>query len=561
MSVAPDIARPGELLGQDSKHRTITVSAGFVSLLVALWITALCNTAFWRSTLGAVGGLSLGTLPFLASLFFAILLVIHLGVCLLNWPVIGRPLLTVVLVLSAATSWFESSYGVLIDKTMLRNVLETDTREVAELLNAGLLLQVLFLGIVPAALLFRISLRRGQLWKELVRKFALAIVSLLGVLLIVVAFSRDYAGFLRNNRELRHTLTPTNLVGAAISNLKEVRPRVIEVVGADAKRSAAAVTRKPTLLVLVVGETARTANFSLAGYARETNPRLRAKNVLFYPRMFACGTSTATSLPCIFSALGQEEFSAARASRQEGLLDVISRAGIPVLWRDNNSGCKGACDRVELEDLSRLTTPGLCADGECRDEILLEGLQARLDQTSGDLVVVLHQKGSHGPAYFRRYPAEMGLFQPACGSAELADCGREEIFNAYDNSIRYTDLVLGRTIDLLEANAARFDTAMIYVSDHGESLGENGVYLHGLPYLIAPEEQTRVPLAIWLSDEMKRGAAIDEGCLEAGRNGSISHDWIFHSVLGILNVETSVYDPDLDLFRPCRDPTPGEEVR
>ena len=538
-----------------AKRGVMPISASLVSLIVALWVTALCNTAFWRSALGAVGGLSLHTLPFLGSLFFAILLVIHLGVCLLNWPVIGRPLLAVVLVVSAATSWFESSYGVLIDKTMLRNVFETDTREVAELLNAGLLLQVLFLGVVPALLLFRISTRPRRLSKELAHKLVLAIVSLIAIALIVVAFSRDYAGFLRNNRELRHALTPTNLVGAAISNLKETRPRVLEVVGADAKRSAAALGRKPALLVLVVGETARTANFSLAGYARDTNPRLRAKNVLFYPRMFACGTSTATSLPCIFSALGREEFSAARASRQEGLLDVIQRAGIPVLWRDNNSGCKGACDRVELEDLSRLTTPGLCADGECRDEILLEGLQERLDRTSGDLVVVLHQKGNHGPAYFRRYPEEMAIFQPACRSAELGDCSREEVVNAYDNAILYTDHVLGRTIDLLAANTARFDTAMIYVSDHGESLGENGVYLHGLPYLIAPEEQTRVPLAIWLSDEIKRDAAIDDGCLEAARAAPITHDSIFHSVLGILDVETSLYDPDLDLFRPCRGPT------
>ena len=538
-----------------AKRGVMPISASLVSLIVALWVTALCNTAFWRSALGAVGGLSLHTLPFLGSLFFANLLVIHLGVCLLNWPVIGRPLLAVVLVVSAATSWFESSYGVLIDKTMLRNVFETDTREVAELLNAGLLLQVLFLGVVPALLLFRISTRPRRLSKELAHKLVLAIVSLIAIALIVVAFSRDYAGFLRNNRELRHALTPTNLVGAAISNLKETRPRVLEVVGADAKRSAAALGRKPALLVLVVGETARTANFSLAGYARDTNPRLRAKNVLFYPRMFACGTSTATSLPCIFSALGREEFSAARASRQEGLLDVIQRAGIPVLWRDNNSGCKGACDRVELEDLSRLTTPGLCADGECRDEILLEGLQERLDRTSGDLVVVLHQKGNHGPAYFRRYPEEMAIFQPACRSAELGDCSREEVVNAYDNAILYTDHVLGRTIDLLAANTARFDTAMIYVSDHGESLGENGVYLHGLPYLIAPEEQTRVPLAIWLSDEIKRDAAIDDGCLEAARAAPITHDSIFHSVLGILDVETSLYDPDLDLFRPCRGPT------
>ena len=529
-----------------------------VSFAAALWITALCNTSFWRSAAQAVGGVSLETLPFLASLFVVVALGIGFILLLLDWPVVGRPVVAIVLITSSIAAWFESTYGVLIDKTMVRNVMETDPREVAELIGPSLIAQALLLGVIPAILLVRFAPRRRGVWKEIGAKSAWTAATLLAIVLILAGFGREYAGFLRNNRELRHALTPTNLFAAAWSYGSESAPRAIAPIGLDARVGPAARPHpRPALLLLVVGETARTANFSLAGYPRETNPALHRKNIVFYPHMFACGTSTATSLPCMFSDLGRGGFSSSKAEGREGLLDVVHHAGYPVLWRDNNSGCKGACDRIEFEDLSSLDIPGLCTGGECRDEILLRGLQERLDASSGDLVVVLHQKGSHGPAYFRRYPPEMEVFRPACRTAELARCTREEIANAYDNSIRYTDHVLAETISLLERNASRFDTAMLYVSDHGESLGENGVYLHGLPYIIAPQEQTNVPMIAWLSAGFLERSGLDADCVQASRTKQITHDGVFHSVLGLLDVETSVYRETLDVFQPCRSGVAG----
>lgn len=558
MSAGAESADVIGLVGARPTERRFVPRPWQVSLAAALWITALCNTSFWRSAARAVGGVSLSTLPFLASLFVVVALVIHLCLLILDWPVVGRFLIAIVMIASSIAAWFESTYGVLIDKTMLRNVMETDAREVGELLNPVLIAQAVLLGVIPAILLFRLAPGRRSLWKEAAAKIGWTLATLLAIVLVVTAFGRDYAGFLRNNRELRHALTPTNLFAAGWAYGRESAPDEVAPIGTDARLAPAARGhQRPALLVLVVGETARTANFSLAGYPRETNPELRDKSVVFYPHMFACGTSTATSLPCLFSALGRAGFSSSKAEGQEGLLDVVHHAGYPVLWRDNNSGCKGACDRVEFEDLSSLDVPGLCADGECRDEILLRGLQERLDETSGDLMVVLHQKGSHGPAYFRRYPPEMEVFRPACHTAELSRCTREEIANAYDNSIRYTDHVLAETIALLEQNAARFDVAMLYVSDHGESLGENGVYLHGLPYFIAPEAQTNVPMIAWMSGGFLERSGLDSGCLEASRTRRITHDGVFHSVLGLLDVETSVYRENLDIFQPCRSGVAG----
>ena len=183
------------------------------------------------------------------------------------------------------------------------------------------------------------------------------------------------------------------------------------------------------------------------------------------------------------------------------------------------------------------------------DEVLLRGLQARIDAFDRDGVIVLHMLGSHGPAYFKRYPPAFAVYQPECRTAELERCTREQIVNAYDNSIRYTEHVLSALIDLLERNGSALDIALLYVSDHGESLGEHGLYLHGMPYAIAPAEQTRVPMLMWLSPGHRE--RIDVDCMRRRAHLPTSHDNLYHSVLGLMRVQTSVYRSERDLFAPC----------
>jgi lipid A ethanolaminephosphotransferase len=228
---------------------------------------------------------------------------------------------------------------------------------------------------------------------------------------------------------------------------------------------------------------------------------------------------------------------------------VLARAGVKVLWRDNQSGCKGVCDGLPQEQLEH----SLCPEFECLDEQLLDGMDTLLRDAKGNMLLVLHQLGSHGPAYYRRYPASFERFKPACQTDDLRTCSQNEIVNAYDNSLLYTDFFLGRLIDFLERAQKTHDTAMLYVSDHGESLGEGGLYLHGMPYAIAPDEQTRVPFVLWMSQAFRTGFGVDEACLrnEAGRRNA-SHDQLFHSLLGIFGVGTTVYKRELDLFAPCR---------
>jgi len=249
----------------------------------------------------------------------------------------------------------------------------------------------------------------------------------------------------------------------------------------------------------------------------------------------------------MFSMLGRANYSDEKAKSHEGLLDVLQRAGVKVSWRDNQSGCKGVCDRIAHETLGPQSPEAQCQDGECLDESLLGGLQARIDQASGDTVLVLHMMGSHGPAYYKRYPREFAVFQPECTTSQLDQCSPAQLRNSYDNSLLYTDHVLARLIQLLRQNKSGRDIAMLYLSDHGESLGEGNFYLHGAPALIAPAYQTHVPALLWLSDRYPLNAA----CLRDKASQRYSQDYLFHSVLGLQQVRTDLYRAELDLFAAC----------
>lgn len=319
--------------------------------------------------------------------------------------------------------------------------------------------------------------------------------------------------------------------------------------GADAHIPAADQGRE--LIILVVGETARADRFSINGYARETSPQLQAAQAISFSNFRACGTSTAVSVPCMFSASGMADFDLKKEGTQENLLDVLRHAGINVLWLDNNSDSKGVAIRTPYQDYKTPERNPVC-DLECRDEGMLSKLQDYIDNhPTGDIFIVLHQMGNHGPAYYKRYPPEFEKFRPACKNNELGKCSTEEISNAYDNAILYTDHFLGKAIALLKQNDASFETGLFYVSDHGESLGENGLFLHGLPRAIAPDSQLLVPAIIWLGSGFRD---IDKPAMLKKRKDRFSHDNVFHTILGMMEIGTELYRPELDLLGCCKIP-------
>jgi lipid A ethanolaminephosphotransferase len=254
--------------------------------------------------------------------------------------------------------------------------------------------------------------------------------------------------------------------------------------------------------------------------------------------------------PVAYKTFGRDEADA------ENLLDVIQRAGLAVLWLDNQAGCKGVCDRVHSANVSRGAKSDRCPGGECYDEVMLDQLDQRLaalppEQRARGVVVVMHQMGSHGPAYFKRSPDAFKPFGPECRSTDLQDCSRDALVNAYDNSIVYTDHFLASVVRWLQGRQGEADTAMVYVSDHGESLGEANIYLHGLPNAIAPDVQKKVPWITWFSDQYVKRRELSRECVGKLKDSELSHANYFHSVLGLLDIETSAREASWDIYGRC----------
>lgn len=528
-------------------------------LIASLWLATVCNLPLWRQLL-QLPELANPRGLLLAGALLAIITAANAIVLgLLAWRRVLAPALVLWLLAAAAGAHFMLAFGVVIDATMMVNVLQTNPGEALDLLNLRLLLTLLVFGALPAWWLLRRPITYRPPLRQLLRN-GMVVAGALAVALLALALSfQVFASTMRNHTQLRYLINPLNSL-AALGNIatKPLRmdTRSLLPIGTDAQLGASyATTTRPPLVVLVLGETGRRGNFALNGYGRPTNPLLATQNVVSQTGTVSCGTNTAASVPCMFSALGREAFEA-RKNNYENLLDVLQRAGLAVLWVDNQAGCKGVCDRVPHADTGSSKAPAYCTDGECLDEVMLQGLDERLQaldpaRRARGTVVVLHQMGSHGPAYHRRSPADAKRFLPECTSNNLQDCSQQELVNAYDNTIVYTDRFLNSTIEWLKAHSSQAETAMVYVADHGESLGENNLYLHGLPYFVAPDVQKQVPWITWLSPGFEARRGTRSACLQQQRNLLLSHDNYFHSVLGLLDVHTSVYRPALDLYAAC----------
>ena len=523
-----------------------------VSVLFCTMLTLLYNSSLWTLIFTETHSQSLFFLSFFVFLVSAFNLL--LACICFKW--IQKPVLISIILVSAVVSYFMHDYGVVFDKNMIQNIVETDSHEALDLINISMLLHLALYGILPALIISRIRISYARPMQQLKRQILMATLSVITLVAAVLPFYKTYSSLFRNHREVRHLLVPSNVLYYGARYLSgaynESRQPLVHI-GLDAKRETIwDAQQKPVITILVVGETARAANFALNGYPRDTNPELQQQNIINFNQVTSCGTSTAVSLPCMFSDWNRSNYNGDHVQSRENVLDVIKRAGIDVVWRDNNSGCKGVCERINKQGTSGPETTITCLESECFDEMLLDNLDSYLAKNNGDTLIVLHQKGSHGPAYDKRYPDEFSIFKPTCKTGDLQRCSRQEIINAYDNSIRYTDYFLSKVINYLKAHEKRYTTAMLYVSDHGESLGEHNVFLHGLPYFLAPDEQKHVPMIIWLSPDYQAQFHISKKCLDDKSSQSFSHDNIYHSLLGLMAVSTGNYAQDMDIISPCQ---------
>ncbi|KHA75366.1 membrane protein [Pseudomonas chlororaphis] len=528
----------------------------WVTLIASAFLLIGCNVVLWQHLFEITAADSKGIAMRVA---FAVMILAAFNIVLtfLAFRPLLKPLLILIFLVSAGVAYFMGQYGVMIDAGMFRNFAETNATEVRDLLSLKLFAYILLLGVLPSFLLWKLPINYRRWHRELLSKVVVSVASAAVIGGVALANYQGLSSMFRNHHEIRLMLVPSNYIGASAGYLRE---QVVSAqqpfikIGEDAQRNPdVKLQSRKSLTVLVVGESARAENFGILGYDRDTTPKLdKEAGLIAFTDVHSCGTETAVSVPCMFSNMGRKDYDASKAKNEEGLLDVLKRAGIDVIWRDNQSGCKGTCDRVTLQDVSNLKDPALCANSECRDEILLQGLQSFIDHLDKDTVLVLHQMGSHGPEYFKRYPKEYEHFTPVCESNALNNCSRESIVNGYDNTLVYTDHVLSSLIDVLRSNQDKVDTAMLYLSDHGESLGEYNLFLHGTPYMLAPEQQKHVAMLAWFSDNYQKAYSVDTHCLQMSRDKPLSQDNLFHSMLGLLEVKSKVYQPDLDMFAGCR---------
>ncbi|AXX97752.1 phosphoethanolamine transferase [Profundibacter amoris] len=530
------------------------ISPVLLSIIVAAFIMAAYNNTFWGKAQRIFEGNTLHVALFGLAVFGLVLFII----ALFSGKWLQKPFLILLLMTGGVSSYYMDTMGVMIDRDMIQNVMTTTMQEGKHLITFGFVSHVVIYAIIPSLFVLLVKVKRPPFVKALIRNVILAVFAFVLFAGLLMANYKTFSSAIRNNKDLMGSFQPGAPLTSTIryaNMMLNTRDIVLQPRGEDAVKGPLIMTaQKPVLTVIMVGETARAQNFGLLGYERNTTPELESirDRITVFQDVSSCGTATATSLPCMFSRFGRSDYSYENGLANENLLDVLTHAGVNVEWYDNNTGDKGIAKRIGVNtSLTYLKDPVYCAVGECNDGIFMDVLKEKAATITQDTVLVFHMIGSHGPAYYLRYPKEYERFTPTCDKSELKDCSQDEIINTYDNTIAYTDHILAETIKFLQTQD-NVIPAMFYMSDHGESLGENGIYLHGTPYFMAPDTQTRVPMILWFSQAYNNAFGLDPACMDTRAKQPATHENMFHTILGMMDINTSERNPDLDVVSACR---------
>ncbi len=494
-------------------------------LLVSLFQLLFFHIPFFKFVIDNIDTASFLGIFLIISLITAVLVVNALVFYLLSSIsiILGKAVIICFLIANAAAIYFVYTYNAILDKTMVGNILNTDYGEARSFLSVGLILYLLLLGVLPAYFIIKTKIIRDTIKKTLLK----ASLTLLFIFVLVGANSKNFLWIDNHSTKLGALAMPWSYVVNTFryySAKSQENKKEILLPNATIKDS------KKSIVVLVIGESARSQNFSLYGYRKNTNPLLSKIDNLHAFNAISCATYTTAGVKCILEHTNSDKL-------YEILPNYLYRNNVEVIWRTTNWGqppihVKNFIDKNEL-------IKNCVGDACVYDEILLNGLQEQIASSKHDkILVVLHTSTSHGPTYNKKYPTKFEVFKPVCNSVELGKCTQEELINAYDNTIVYTDYLLANVIEMLKKQS-NFTSTMLFVSDHGESLGENNLYMHGLPVSIAPKEQFEIPFIVWMSDNTKT--------LKANKNLSQNH--VFHSVLNFLAIESPIYNEKMNIFK------------
>ena len=441
---------------------------------------------------------------------------------------------------NAAALYFMLSYGIEFDRAMIDSILNTDQREATELWHPKALFYLVAFGALPAALMFSAEIQMSRWYWRI--GGAVALLAALTAWLFATSFIWLWLDLYASQMG-RKVLPWSYLTATGRHYLRTALDTRVQSALPDAVFISENSSGKD-VVVLVIGEAVRAENFAYYGYKRDTNPFTSAKGVQALPAGRSCSTHTRGSAACILTHEGRN---ANAWTGHEPLPSYLTRHGVETIFRSNNTGVPPLMvDRRETaREIADNCKETNCPTGKL-DDSLNWGLAELLRKSEARRIFALiHQTGSHGPAYWTKYPAEFEHFTPVCETVQLVDCTREQLFNAYDNTLRYTDSLLADLIDQLES-LEDTNAVLIYVPDHGQSLGENGFFTHGSPQVIAPDEQRIIPFLVWMSDGFRESRGIGEAGLAIDQG--FPHDFPFHSVMGAFGMRSEVYKPEFDIF-------------
>ncbi len=533
------------------------LSLSKLPLILALYFTLVINISLSLELVKVIESTSAIHWGFVVSLPIFFVSTFYIIFQVFNWPGIAKPLYSLILMSSAVVSYAMFHYGVYVDYGMVENVFETNRNEIFSYVSWSSFLWVVLVGGVPT-----LALCFTELTVESKKNFALSkaegmMISIMIVGAVASIFYKDYVSIGRNHPYLKKMIIPTAYVWYTTQYVNDTYFQTetpYKELGLDAHISEHDKSSdKPTLLVFVLGEAARVYNYQYFGYSKDTNRYTYPYQPVFFANVETCGTATAVSVPCMFSNMNRKDYVKDKAYHQDNVVDIMKRAGIYSLWYDNDGGDKGIAHNIDLITLEPKEGNKLCNKDHCYDVAMLDSFAQDTQNLQQNSVIFYHLAGSHGPTYYQRYPITHRYFVPDCQKADIENCTNEELVNTYDNTILYTDYFIATAIEKLNNLSDKYNVALLYLPDHGESLGEKGLYLHGVPYAFAPKEQTHVPMLFWMSNGFAQQKRLDENCLRVlGQKGSFSHDNLFDSILGLMGVETSEYRQDQDIFSKCK---------
>ena len=498
----------------------------FTSLLISVLTIVLYYYPFFKYSLEQIDLSTFAGIFLLMNLCVLLILMNTIAVYLILFFLrnAGKYVIALSFIINSVALYFINTYNILIDKGMIGNVFNTNIEEAGGFLSLSLVIYVLFLGVAPSILLFKFKFE-----KETFKKFAIKITAgLLFAVMIAYCNSSNWLWVDKNVPTLGSLAMPWCYVVNTIryaNSLNKKNKEVILLPDLKVKDN------KKSVVVLVIGESTRKQNMSLYGYKKETNPLLGKITGLHIYHAESSDTYTIAGVKAILDYKPVSDF-------VEPLPSYLHRNGVNVIWRTTNSG-EPKLEVSKRNNASSLKEMAIADSLSIQyDEILLSGIQKEILRSDcSKIFIVMHTSTSHGPTYYKKYPPRFSIFEPVCTGVDIAKYSREELMNAYDNTIVYTDYILDTLIQKLSL-LKDYSATMLFVSDHGESIGENGFYMHGIPKQMAPKEQYEIPFLIWSNDST----------LHFKQKDTVSQYHVFHTVLDALGLESPIYNADMSLI-------------